>query len=45
MYNLPDVKWIRDLMPDKENWETFRGSLISLTDKFKDIEIGKYISL
>lgn len=35
------MSWVTKYMPDSENVDNFRGSLIGLKDKLKDMEIGK----
>jgi optic atrophy protein 1 len=38
--SLPDMKWLNDYLPDTEQWDSFRGSLLGVKDKIKDnIEI------
>lgn len=38
--SLPDTKWLNDYLPDTEQWDSFRGSLLGVKDKIKDnIEI------
>lgn len=35
------MKWLDDYLPDTEQWDSFRGSLLGMKDKIKDnIEIG-----
>lgn len=39
--SMPDMKWMNDYLPDTEQWDSFRGSLVGMKDKIKDnIEIG-----
>ncbi|XP_069692141.1 dynamin-like GTPase OPA1, mitochondrial isoform X3 [Periplaneta americana] len=38
--SLPDMKWLDEYLPDSEQWNSFRGSLLEMKDKVKDnIEI------
>lgn len=34
--SLPDVQWMKDLFPSQEKVDSFRGSLLDLSAKFKD---------
>lgn len=46
---LPDLKWLDDVLPDNNQWQDWRGSLVEMKDNIKNnIEIGKpifYISI
>ncbi|XP_012270913.1 dynamin-like 120 kDa protein, mitochondrial isoform X2 [Orussus abietinus] len=33
---LPDIKWISNLFPNEQQWQDFRGSLVSLTKNLAD---------
>ncbi|XP_075213252.1 opa1 mitochondrial dynamin like GTPase isoform X2 [Lycorma delicatula] len=37
--SLPDMSWLDDLKPSNEKIDAFRGSLISMKEKFKDFDI------
>lgn len=41
---MPDAKWIKDLFPSTEQVDSFRGSLMDLSEKFRDslenLELG-----
>jgi hypothetical protein len=38
--SLPDTKWLNDYLPDMEQWDSFRGSLVGMKDRIKEIDIG-----
>lgn len=38
---LPDASWLKSIMPDNEQIDSFRGSMLSLKDKITEFEIGK----
>lgn len=39
---LPDLKWLDEVLPAKDKWQEWRGSLIDFKDSIKDnIEIGE----
>ena len=46
---MPDSKWLKDLFPSVEKVDSFRGSLMDLSSKFKDslenLDIGIYSAL
>nr|CAD7587495.1 unnamed protein product [Timema genevievae] len=33
---MPDMTWLDNYLPDSEKWDSFRGSLMSMSDKIKD---------
>nr|CAD7392786.1 unnamed protein product [Timema cristinae] len=33
---MPDMAWLDNYLPDSEKWDSFRGSLMSMSDKVKD---------
>ncbi|CAG2053215.1 unnamed protein product [Timema podura] len=33
---MPDMTWLDNYLPDSEKWDSFRGSLMSMSDKVKD---------
>jgi hypothetical protein len=46
---LPDSKWIKDLFPSAEKVDSFRGSLMDLSSKFRDslegLDIGIFLQV
>lgn len=37
------MKWLNDVFPDNDQWQTFSNSVINITESLKNsIEIGKY---
>lgn len=40
---MPDLGWLQKLLPNEEQWQDFRGSLITAKNTVADkIEIGKH---
>lgn len=43
---LPDMKWLNDVFPDNDQWQSFSNSVINLTESLKNsIEIGELENL
>lgn len=40
---LPDMQWLKDVMPDNDQWNNFAKSMGSVRDSLRDsIEIGEF---
>lgn len=43
--SLPDLEWVKDVLPNDEQLKIIQKSLYSIFNNVKDIDIGKIIKL
>lgn len=42
---LPDVSWLKDMLPNNEQVESVQKTLKSILDTMKDIDLGKIFKI